>query len=42
MQNQEKMQEQLRRYYTIWKECTAAYGEWAKAQGLSSNVVFIL
>ena len=42
MQNQEKMQEQLQRYYTLWKECTVAYEEWAKAQGLSSNSVLVL
>lgn len=42
MHNQEKMQEQLQRYYTLWKDCTTAYEEWAKTQGLSSNSVLVL
>lgn len=33
---------QLQRYYTLWKDCTAAYEDWSKAQGLSSNGVLVL
>ena len=36
------MQKQLQRYYILWKDCTAAYEEWAKTQGLSSNSVLVL
>lgn len=42
MSNQEKMLEQLQRYYTLWKDCTAVYEEWSKTQGLSSNGVLVL
>ena len=33
---------ELQRYYTLWKDFTAMYEEWAKKQGLSSNGVFML
>lgn len=42
MNEQENMQVQLERYYALWKDCTAAYEEWSKAQGLSSNGVLVL
>ncbi len=42
MNNHENMQMQLQRYYSLWKDCTAMYEEWAKAQGLSSNGVLVL
>lgn len=34
--------QELRRFYTEWKECNAAYEQWAKAQGLSVNAAFAL
>lgn len=42
--NKEKtmeMQLQLQRFYSLWKDCNAAYEEWSKAQGLSSNAVWV-
>lgn len=42
MSENEQMLEQLQRYYTLWKDCTAAYEEWSKEQGLSSNGVLVL
>lgn len=42
MNEHENMQAQLERYYALWKDCTAAYEEWSKEQGLSSNGVLVL
>ena len=42
MRNNENMLIQLQRYYSLWKDCTVMYEEWAKEHELSSNGVFIL
>lgn len=42
MYNNESMYVQLQRYYSLWKDCTALYEEWAKKSGLSSNGVLVL
>lgn len=42
MDHYEEMQFQLKRFYSLWKDCTAAYEEWSKEQGLSSNGVLFL
>lgn len=42
MNERKDMFEQLRRFYSLWKESNAMYEEWAKERGLSSNSVLIL
>ncbi len=36
------MIEELRRYYTLWRESNAVYEDWAKAHGLSLNSLLVL
>lgn len=41
-ENHKKIQRELQRYYSLWKDGNAMYEEWAKAHGLSSNGVLVL
>lgn len=42
MIEKKQLQAELKRYYTLWRDYTSIYEEWAKMQGLSSNAVLIL
>ena len=42
MNKKDKLQEELKRYYALWRDYTSVYEEWAKTQGLSSNAVLVL
>ncbi|MDO4381315.1 MAG: MarR family transcriptional regulator [Clostridia bacterium] len=42
MNERKDMFEQLKRFYSLWKESNSMYEEWAKENGLSSNSVLIL
>lgn len=36
------IQQELTRFYAVWKECNLAYEKWAASRGLSSNGVLVL
>lgn len=42
MNRNNEMLTQLQRYYALWKECNDVYEEWARAQGLSVNSLWVL
>ena len=42
MQEQRTLREELRRYYATWREMSLVYEGWAKEQGLSVNMVWVL